>query len=274
MSIENLYPFAGDHAVQNATFVLEWSDPVGESVIVEASKLATKFKNLGLAHHSLRSHIELKFDGQVEAPDVQKRSGPGSIIFSQEKDPVNPGRAVTLSRQNLLIAIPDYTRWDKVFADVEKYLKIILEEVAPSRPINVIALQYVDVFSWKDDPSELDLSEVFNPDSYVPKHIFSLKSLWHLHQGYVSENIGSLPYSLIENVNLDTADVNGVRVIQITSVHRATLKDPMWQAHMKNKEKVNETFASLHQTNKVMLQRLLTQQVCEKINLNISERSQ
>jgi uncharacterized protein (TIGR04255 family) len=267
MTIENLYPFAGAHAVQNATFVIEWPDLLPESVIVEANKLGTKFKNVGLDHHLLQHQVELKLSNAPDAQHSQK-SFIGGILFSTSQEVTPTARSVLLSRNGCIVSIPDYTRWAAALKDVEKYLKIVLDEIGPLRPISVIGLQYTDTFSWKDDPAELNLEEVFSSDHFVPKNILQQKNLWHLHQGYFQKHSTPVSHVLLENINLETHDNNGLRVIQITGSHRATLENLMWQSHMKNKDNLFSMFSALHQANKTMLSKLLMPEVRNRINLD------
>lgn len=269
MSIENLYPFAGAHAVQNAIFVVEWKEPLKAEMIQVFSKLHAKYKNLGLPHLQHQQQFEFKIDtlpGNEQRASTQAGM-PGAVVFARSDSQEQVVRSVTLSRTHCMIAIPDYTRWDEVYSDVFKYLSIALEELKGLRPISTVALQYNDVFSWKDDPDSLNLRDIFSENEYIPASIFGRKGLWHLHQGSLEDLSGPVNHRRLENVNVDMLDTAGERVIQIVGAHRAILATPLWQAHLKNKEVLTEIFESLHIANKRVLTRLLTAQVCSKINL-------
>jgi uncharacterized protein (TIGR04255 family) len=272
MSIENFYPYAGNHAVQSATFVVEWAEPLKAEAIAAVNKLANKFKNLGLSHVQHQQFMQFKVEhNPLEgSPKHGTQHGLGGIIFARPAEPGDVTRSVTISRQNCMVAVPDYTRWDTVFADVQAYLKVALDEIAPSRPLSTIGLQYNDIFQWKDDPADLDLTEVFARDAFIPPSIFNQAGLWHLHQGYLEQHDSPVAHSRLTNVNVDMLDPSGERMIQIIGSHRATLKEPLWQSHLKNKQIMLDVFTSLHHANKQMLAKLLTKKVCEKIRL-ISE---
>lgn len=270
MAIDSLYPYAGDHAVQNAIFVVEWAEPLKVEVLSAANKLANKFKNLGLSYVQHQHALELKLEqssGVAAQPTAGSKQVLNAIVFARPAGVGEITRSVTLSRQNCMIAIPDYTRWVDVFKDVEAYLKIALEEIATQRPLTVIGLQYNDVFNWKDNPSELNLHEIFSDKAFIPPSAFEQKGLWHLHHGYLANHELPVPYAGLENINVDMLDTAGERMIQIVGSHRATLREPMWQSHLKNKPRMLEMFTSLHNANKLMLSKLLTKQVCEKIRL-------
>jgi uncharacterized protein (TIGR04255 family) len=271
MSIENLYPFAGPHAVQNAIFIVEWAEPLKAEVIQSFSKLAAKYKNLGLPHVQHQQNFEFKIDTNpgVAGPRASTQPAtPSAVVFARSGIPDQVVRSVTLSRSHCMIAVPDYTRWDIVFEEVFKYISIALEELKGLRPISTIALQYNDVFSWKDDPSSLNLRDVFAPNAYIPESVLQQNGLWHVHQGILADDHLPVVHRKLENVNVDMLNTAGELTIQIIGAHRAILGTPLWQAHLKNKAVLTEIFESLHIANKRMLMRLLTPAVCAKINLS------
>lgn len=270
MSLEQLHPYAGTHAVQNVVFALEWSESLSTDSILDATKLATKFRNVGLPCVQTQNMLELNLaDGKMQQ---SKRPGGelGGVMFSAHEPATATSRIVSISRSSAMIMIPDYTRWDKVWTDAQEYLKLILEEIGPSRPLAVIGLQYCDVFSWNDTPSELNISEIFLKDSFIPPHAFSQTNLWHAHHGYIESFETPIASSVLQNVNVDLNDVGGKRTFQIVGSHRATLKEPMWQSHLKNKQSLLAMFVALHASNKKMLGQLLTPAVSAKISLNLS----
>jgi uncharacterized protein (TIGR04255 family) len=269
MSIENLYPFAGSHSVQNAIFVLEWSEPLKAETIHGLNKLSTKYRNLGLEHVQQQQNFEFKIDdvagtGGPRASAAQSASG---WVFARSGTPDQVVRSVTISRSYCMIAVPDYTRWEIVFEDVLKYFSIALEELKGVRPIGTISLQYNDAFSWKDDPSNLNTREVFLENEYIPENIFRQSGLWHLHQGNMVNEGSPVPHRRIENVNVDMLENLGERKIQIIGAHQALLATPLWQAQLKNKSVLVDVFLALHDANKKMLTRLLSPGMCAKINL-------
>lgn len=276
MSIENLYPFAGTHAVQSAIFVVEWTEPLKAEIIQGFSKLSAKYKNQGLPHVQHQQQFEFKIDTLPgNAGQRATQAGiPAAIVFVQSDTQEQVVRSVTLSKTSCMVVIPDYTRWNDVYADVFKYLSIALEELKGVRAISTVSLQYTDVFSWKDDPDSLNLRDVFSDNNYIPATIFERRGLWHVHQGSLENIAEPVSHRRLENVNVDMLDTAGERVIQIVGAHRAMLSTPLWQAHLKNKDTLTGIFESLHAANKRVLTRLLTPAVCEKIKLvNVGEEN-
>lgn len=269
MSIDKLKPYAKTHAIQNAVFVLEWKEQLTEKQIADVKGLATKFRNLGLGETIPMPLLEIKFDKVDAAGKVQSDSGLGGFSFTRQPVAAGPSRSVAIARPHCAIGVPDYTRWDQVFADVKEYLKVVLNEIAPSRPLAAISLQYIDVFTWLDDPDELNLSEVFRANKYVPPVVLEQKNLWHLHQGYKSAQIEEpIQHARVDNINIDVADLPGdKRAIQVTAAHQAILEKPLWQANGKNWDALISLFQNLHINNKQIVMDLLTTEVCDKIGL-------
>lgn len=264
MNIENLQPVAGDHAVQSVHFVVEWGGPLPTDSILALGKLNSKFRNLGYGNVLPQNRVQLKLDGSGPTTTTHGVSG---YIFTQHPQP-EVGRQIGVNAENCTIMFPDYTRWDNVFNDVQEVVKLILDEVGTQRPIRTIGLQYNDAFLWNDDPEELNLQEVFKSDFVIPPHVFSLAGLWHLHHGFFEKFAAPLPHVVLQNINVDMVDSNAGRVLQIVGSHKATLNELLWQPHKKNKAEFLAMFGHLHELNKVMLRKLLMENICKRIKLD------
>ena len=270
MSIDKLFPAADGHAILNAAFVIEWAEPLTIDLVHGLAKLATKFKNSERPLLQMLPQQTVEFSlGAQDSGQAISHGLSGYLFFEPAVDQSHV-RSVSISRQNCIIVITDYSRWIEVWAQVQNYLKIALEYVGPKRPLNVIGLQYTDKFNWRDDPDELDLTEVFSGDAYLPANALKQKGLWHSHHGFLEAQELPVPHNRLENVNVDVNEAGGERVFQVTTSHRVTLKTPLWQSHLKNEQVVYDIFDRLHDANKDMLSKLLTPGVCEKINLNVS----
>jgi len=266
MNLDNLHPVARDHAVESVHFVVEWASPLTDDAVLALGNLASKFKNIGFPHMVPQKKISFKVEGDQPAMSTFGH-GIGGFIFGQRPQP-EACRQVAVTAENCAILIPDYTRWDSVFAAVKDILKIVLNEVGPSRPLRSIGVQYNDAFVWTDEPAAMVLTDIFNEDFIIPTNVFKLKGLWHVHHGYFESGNSTVAHAVLQNVNVDLVDTDAGRRIQIIGSHKANLVEPLWQSHMKNKDAVEEIFVMLHQMNKSMLRALLTEPVRARINLD------
>jgi uncharacterized protein (TIGR04255 family) len=200
---------------------------------------------------------------------VSDTTGVGGISFQRKTQFGTVAKHLVVSRQNCVFAINDYVRWDAALADVMRSYEVILPLILANRAINRIGLQYTDVFTWKDDPAALNLAEVFRVDSgLLPSNALQAPSLWHSHHGYFDHHAQPVPHSLLHNVNVSINDVSAERQISIVMSHQATLDSAIRRGTEKYTDLIRGFEDNLHGIHKAMLQRLLTDQVCELIGLN------
>lgn len=268
MSAEKLYPYAGDHAIQTVAFALEWQGDLNTNALLAVQKLAPKLKEF-LPDHQLQNVVSINFEA-AQAARSKVTEDVGSVVFSRPTYLGIP-RSMTVSRQNCVVIVPDYTRWDTVWAEVQQYLALVWELITKHKPITAIGLQYTDLFHWRADPNELDLREVFLTDTpFLPTNVFDKKGLWHSHHGYLDQYEEPIKHARLENINVTMLETAGERSIQVLTSHKVTLAEPLWKATksgQKGPELVAEILQDLHGSNKEILKKLLSQEVCKKINL-------
>lgn len=270
MSIENLFPIAGNNAIQNAAFAIDW-------------QVELKSSELQVIHAAIESELKAEFPSQLPqqhqtfsfvsdasthkfSPSIEL----GGYLYEKRSHFSNaPTRSISLSKQSLIIIINEYSRWESIWVDVDRYFKTILKHIKDT-PIANIALQYSDMFVWKDDPKSLNLAEVFKPNSkYLTPNVLSLKGLWHSHHGYIVELADPVAHARLDNINVNLIDNAGVLSVQITTSHRATLKDAIWPKNEQIFDIINKIMNALHVENKLVMSELLSDEICKKIKLEI-----
>jgi uncharacterized protein (TIGR04255 family) len=278
MSLENLQPYAGQHAIQSAVFALHFSAEldVGElSALRETAKeLKTDFPNFADQH---RVSVEINQPVKGESPTSSTTQDFGGFILEKPAPSVPVGaaslRSIIVSADQVIVVINDYTRWEKFRSDVEKYLSVLLKDMSAHKAIQSIGLQIADVFIWKADPADLKLSDVLSKTSpYLPANVFAQDALlWHSHHGFLRDQEQPIKHQQLDNVNVSRNVVSGAHQIQILTSHKATFNQPQYKFLDTNRELVWATVDQLHAKNKEMLAELLTQELQEKIALNITK---
>lgn len=273
MSIEHLYPFAGNHAIQNAAFAIEWSDELTISELLAISlaigtELKTDFPKVTPQHTQ-----KISFTVDASAPGGSSNYFPNPELssYSFEKPSqfgnAQSARSMILSKSNLIVLINDYSRWDNVWADVKRYISIVLPKL-PNKPIQNIGLQYSDVFTWKDDPKSFNSALVFRENSpYIVPNVHNASGLWHCHHGYLVDRTDPVQHTCLDNVNVNLLDTSGVLSLQIVTSHRATFASPLWFKGENDLTTISDTMNILHNVNKNIMYNLLNEDVCKKINL-------
>ncbi len=271
MSLEYLFPFARQHAIQSAAFALDF---VSELDISEVDAIQTATSALRSEFPALdpqqQNKLEIKFEPGTAGSSTASTEANGFVMQRPSGIPNAPLRLINVTRTGIVIAINDYTRWDKFKEDIDKYLSILLKPVDSQKAIASIGLQVNDVFLWKSDPADLKLDEVFTKNNpYIASNALKVSSLWHSHHGYLIDQMEPIKYQQLDNINVSRTEANGVPHIQILTSHRVTFADPIYKFWSINKAIILKILDNLHDGNKTILQSLLTRAVQDKINLNI-----
>lgn len=271
MSINDLAPCAGAHAVQAAVFAIEWANPLSIEALrqvralYDTSDLRRQFPNPPQEQRQLSVRIDSQGFGPMGATaSADEISG---YQFLKLMGPLQSARALEVTGARLLYIVYDYTRWEAVMNDVLKALEGIAHPLT-GLPVTAIGLQYTDVFHWRGDPAHLNLQEVFHAEtSLLPPDTLKRRGLWHSHHGYLEDITEPLEHKLLENVNVDIVDNGGQRSISVVTSHRATLGKPLHDSRT-FMDALPVIFAFLHQRNKEALSKLFSEAVSQKIKLN------
>lgn len=265
MDLSKLYPVAGDHAIQQVIFAIDWDQPLQSSdFIAKFEATCPEILKKDFLSPKKATGITVQFTDGVQSVSHNEIAG---LNFERHNSFGAITRFVSLSKENFLIGFNEYTRWAEIFAIAKQYLESAFSNDLNSLPIASFGLQYTDVFDWKSDKSLLDYECVFNKESpYLPKHALGLKDLWHSHHGYF-ETLGK-PFNskILDNVNINVVDNGAIRSVQITTSHRVMLNDALW-GYNDHKENHYQLLDDLHQRNKRIIKEMLSKEVLERINL-------
>ncbi len=270
MSIEYLIPITQSHAIQSVVFALEWQGELTDQALTDIQKLAPELKShfpVATAQRVVNINIGPKLNSAL--PNQQEVDDQlGGMMFLRTGKFGNVTSQLNVSRTNCVVLINEYDRWTQTLDAVIRYIKIVLPVILKEKPITIIALQYIDVFTWKDDPENLNLREIFIENSpYLAPNVFDQKGLWHCHNGYVTQQLHHLEGDCLDNINVNTvADQDDLK-IQITTAHKFTLKTPLRLASKTYLQSIRDVQNTLHNHNKDILRQLLTNEVCNMIHL-------
>lgn len=275
MSLENLHPFSGQHAIESAAFALEFSSDldVGEvgALRTAAAQLLSDFPVI-----AEKQVATLNFQVAPGGAATSSSSGVEAGGFTLGRTSFNPTepqvRFIDVSRNGIVVVVRDYTRWDKFKADVDRYLSILLAPVDGQKAVSSLGLQFNDIFLWKADPQDLKIDEIFSRNNpFIASNSFSSSMLWHSHHGYLISNTEPVQHKQLDNINVSRAASNELHQIQVLTSHRVTLDKPLFKSWSAHKATFFEFQEKLHSQNKLILSQLLTPAVQSKINLNGSK---
>jgi len=275
MSIDKLYPFAGDHAIQSAVFVLEFGSELSPE---ELQKLEYCAKDLEKDFPDKRVMQSLAFniESNIKNSDSKVQAAQHYGGFTLLRPPAYPGaqpaRQLQVNSANIVIVIADYSRWtNKIKNDIERYWNVFFDSLENlGKPLNTIGVQYNDLFNWKADPSELNISEVLRTDCpFVAPNVFKLPNgeLWHSHHGYFVYPEYGVPGKQLNNVNVGLVHAEQTCSVQILTSQKFSFDRPIF----KYKDSAGELHAILdrmHSENKSLLNSIVSVEVARKIKLN------
>ena len=268
MSIDYLIPISEPHAIQNVIFALEWQGELTDNALTEVQKLAPSLKS-HFPKVVIQKMVQINIGSDsVPASHQGENEQLGGVSFQRLGQFGNVVSQLNVSRSSFIIAISEYSRWKPTLEAVMRYFKIVLPAILNEKSISMVSLQYTDVFTWKDDPVNLNLHEVFIKNSpYLTPNVFDQKGLWHCHHGYLIESFDGLVGRCLDNINVNMVDNLGDREIHINTTHQFTLSSPLRMATKDYLQSIENVQNVLHNHNKDILRQLLTNEVCNKIGL-------
>jgi uncharacterized protein (TIGR04255 family) len=269
MTSDLLTPYKGNHAIQNVTFALEWAGGFDAALFHEIRgnlAITEKFPKA-----TEQKAIILNIDGSIGVPSSQTHDVSG-IVFEKFNSHGMLSKSLAINRQHCLIANNEYTRWLNIWFEARDLFGYVLPIAAKhNKNIAAIGLQYTDIFTWHGTSHNFDLSMIFNQDSQVlPKHVFGLKKLWHIHQGYFKKTTEEADCETLNNININLVAEGGVLQIQIITAHRAIFTQPATNIEKwgQKDSMLDKIVCNLHDENKLILSDLLTHDIQCKIKLS------
>jgi uncharacterized protein (TIGR04255 family) len=265
MSLEALHAYAGDHSIQNATFMFQWGRHL----------TSAELSNFEQLHPFVKDQLPV-FESQtgtqftVSPAGVQtQEAGVFAVKFSRQgaQPAAAPAASLEFMPDRCVIVINDYSRWANVWPEVSNWMKIVAQFAVNQFGMTAIGLAYVDSFHWRRNPAELDYSEVFSVNTkYVPKLMLETKGLWHSHNGYFIDAEGPIRHRTLENVNVNAIDGVGERVIQLQTSQQMNMQAVIWNLDAVL-ECIDTIIPQYHERNKDILIDLLSPQVRKMIHL-------
>jgi uncharacterized protein (TIGR04255 family) len=270
MSIEFLIPINESHAIQSVVFALEWQGQLSDNALTEVENLAQVLKPHFPVSAVQKMHM-FKLNATPDSAFPNQQFGEEQVYGVTFQRIGKFGTVVSqlnVTRSNCIVLLNTYERWKPTLEAVMRYFKIVLPVILKEKSISNVALQYEDVFTWKDDASKLVLSEVFRDDSpYLAPNIFGQQGLWHCHHGYIIESLEGIQGKCLDNINVSLVDNQNDREIRISTTHQVTLSNPLRMATKDYLQSIEKVQNILHDHNKEILGGLLTKEVCDKIKL-------
>jgi uncharacterized protein (TIGR04255 family) len=265
MTLDALFPFADDHAIQAAVFAIEWKDPLSEKEFRELkTRIQIRLQDFSVFKPTKTMLVNVSSDGNNPVQSSSEDSGFAVEIPGGFAEP--PKRIIQVAKEGCLIVVNNYTRWSKVKADVDGYYEQLLAVIgAKSRKLASVSLQYTDLFIWKTDPEQLAVRDLFRSGNpFLAPTVLDLKTLWHCHLGYFEPMEDNTLPERLNNINVSRVLHGDHHAFNILTSHRLVFTKWAEASNLSLIARINEAF---HDANKKILRELLTDEVATKISL-------
>lgn len=262
-----LVPSKGRHAVQQFTLAAEFLAQLSPEDLAEVSKhyeksegikkwFSRKTEERGVAISVSGGTIDVKNTNDLTAVNYERIVADGTVEWS-----------LSVKRESIFIVCRSYTRWKEISTQALALLTDTLKAL-PTHMIGVAGLQYVDEFFWNGEKEEFRAHLIFDQGSpLLPPSAFRQTRLWHNHSGWFDTISDPQPCKTLTNVNVNVLEQPNRLVIQVITVHKATLSLHVAASQIGN---LTPIYEKLHEENKAQLGLLLNETARKLIVLDTS----
>lgn len=264
-------PVNDDHAVENVTFQLLFSQPFHPDC----------FSQLAAHHHLWKAELPafeqssngpmLAF-GTVSVPPLLS-----SVSFSHIRPDGSPAWQLRLDGPVLSISCTRYTRWERVWGTALNLLRqahTVLAAVPSATPAPQFVTGILTVTDAFTTPAaDYELKGLFKPSDYLAAYVQNAGARWHNNLGWFEEMVDEA--SLLHNLNISSGFVadasQGTQHVRVQIAHHLEMRLAASQAlddmDLSAGGWLDRNMIELHLANKRVVEELLTKSVAERIGL-------
>lgn len=182
----------------------------------------------------------------------------------------------------------DYTRWNEIWEKARNFLHVAFNQIGVSSNfLSSVGLKYVDRFEFIGRISDYNSELLLKHSDYIHSKAFSSAERWHCNTGWFNEfnekiNHENFKFECLNQLDIVSGygQVSGTKRIMVTISHNQVISlldsnndiDVLsfgGDASSQEDSLLNKTFSELHQNNKKILQDILTDEIRQKIKLDI-----
>lgn len=141
-------------------------------------------------------------------PNTHSSTGPiNGLVYEELNRDGTVRMGLSIEKNKLIFLVGEYTKWNLVWPIVEKILKPVHQYLYRKNFVGVYSVEYKNLFLYKGDYFDSDISELLKPDNFlIPHHIFERKLNWHFHTGFFEEKVDPAAHRLLTRINFDMRD--------------------------------------------------------------------
>lgn len=207
---------------------------------------------------------------------VHGRTGQTGFIFDSLRSNGEVERSIKLENTALSVTRSDYQKWEETWPEVRSIFRLMLPLLMERADVAAFHLQYSNKFIWTGDRDSFQAVKLFRKDTqFLAPNVFKVHDLWHSYHGYFEDfNDPQIHQRLhVIEVKVLTPPESDL-VVQIQLNHRIVP-----ESNLNEKDQVlsdergflDVYMNAMHAANGNLLARLITDEMCEKIDLERPE---
>jgi uncharacterized protein (TIGR04255 family) len=271
-------PIHDRHAIQEVVFVLTLGRGLEAGELGTVVKAHDRWRNdlprlTRFGAHQIQE-ITLTDDGPPQIKPVEQ-PGVVGIAFDALKRDGSLDWRLRLQENWIGVNCLSYTRWSDVWPTARNFLAQVGEIIInPKLPIVGMALQYIDLFVWDGDTEQYRADGLFRKGSeYIPSSIWNRGPLWHLYQGWFTEENLPVAGRRLEKVHIDAVEGGGVYQTKVDTTSRHDLADelPSYKTAFGTDGEeacIDAVFTAMHLQGNRLLKAYITDEMARRISLD------
>jgi len=250
-----------DHAIESMAFAVHLDGQIkGAGFRHLKSELGPQLKDR-LPLQKEKQKVTFSFDEKtgVGAQSTAEQEV-GGLAFMHMLPDGRSETALVIEPDWIAVIWGAYRSWAENLEGAEQLLSKAFEVAQAHVKAKSLGLQYEDRFFWDGSVEEFDQYSVFRKGShFVPLNALESGGLWHSHNGFMRGE-------QLVNLNVSLKKSKKELEIVIASNHRIEIGVTGFE-DLFSSGNFGKRFAEMHETNKEVMQHLLSDEICERINL-------
>lgn len=263
----NVVPVGGANAIEAAAFVLLLSRELTQSEAQGLTQLQGALAD-DLPFFQTTSGLQIHVEGdQVKTSPTLNLGG---VLLQRFARDGKPEWTLKAQGNSIVVNCLRYERWNTVWPSACKFIRATVAHLGrPSDGLGVQAFihQVVDRFQHLEGVPKYQLHDVFRKDCvYLTPWVRQVGHLWHVHQGWFDDS-GDSAVRWLNTLNLGTSLNPGMLTTNIDHTVQCQYTKPV-TLDLKSGVDLDKVFVRLHERNKDVMKKLLTDNMLAKINLS------
>jgi len=267
--VEKIKLFAGSHAIEVANFVVNLDLPID---FADMRRFNEKVSGLYKLFPAINSPEVIQID--LLKPVTSHLKPPPPVPVKELFFFANDGKpewAGSFGENRVLVSCRKYTKWEEVWPSAKERLYALLGCVDPYKPVRSVDYSVTDTFSAKKDDEILNSPNLFRKNNFIAKHILDIcDPRWDFSQGWFKNSTDD--DQLLIRVDGQNAIQNNLVFASISNLHSQRFGKGIGVGELitnedGEKSRADCIFDDLHDKNKELLSKFLTEKICKKIGL-------